>query len=197
MSDLPTAHAIRLAGLWTGAVGTVILDHDGRFLRRKRLETVAGEAFMVDLEQTANLSQGDAFVLDDGRLIAVQAAEEPLLEIRGGGLTRLAWHIGNRHTPCQIEGDHLLIRRDPVLEDMLHRLGASVRHVVAAFRPEGGAYGHGRTMGHSHDHGALSEPGGAFASHLATPTQGAPTHRNVHFHVSRTPGSEDAMPEAE
>lgn len=202
MPDLPTAHAIRLAGLWTGAQGTVVLDHDGRFLRRKRLETTAGDAFLVDLQQTANLSQGDAFVLDDGRLIAVQAAEEPLLDIRSDGLTRLAWHIGNRHTPCQIEADHLLIRRDPVLEDMLRRLGATVRQVVAAFRPEGGAYGHARTMGHRHDHdhdhdpdhdpGALAEPGAAFGVDHSTPA-----HRHVHFHVSHHASTDDALPEAE
>lgn len=194
MTDLPAAHAIRLAGLWTGAHGTVVLDHESRFLRRKRLETTAGEAFLVDLEQTANLSQGDAFVLEDGRLIAVQAAEEPLLDIRGDGLARLAWHIGNRHTPCEIEADHLLIRRDPVLEDMLRRLGATVRHVVAAFRPEGGAYGHGRTMGHSHDLGqnALAEPGATFSA----PT-GTPAHRHVHFHVSHHASTDDTVAEAE
>jgi urease accessory protein len=194
MPDLPVAHTIRLAGLWTGAHGTVILDHETRFLRRKRLETTAGEAFLVDLQQTANLSQGDALVLEDGRLIAVQAAEEPLLEVRGDGLARLAWHIGNRHTPCQIEADHLLIRADPVLEDMLRRLGATVRHVVAAFRPEGGAYGHGRTMGHSHSHDqmAMAEPAAAFG-----PDHGAPPHRHVRFHVSHLTGSDDALPEAE
>ena len=201
MTDLPAAHAIRLAGQWTGAHGTVVLDHESRFLRRKRLETTAGEAFLVDLEQTADLSQGDAFVLEDGRLIAVQAAEEPLLDIRGDGLARLAWHIGNRHTPCQIEADHLLIRRDPVLEDMLPRLGATVRHVVAAFRPEGGAYGHGRTMGHhsqgqsrddSHEHGTLAEP----AAPIATGHGTAP-HRHVHFHVSHHASTDDTVPEAE
>lgn len=208
MTDLPAAHAIRLAGLWTGAHGTVVLDHESRFLRRKRLETTAGEAFLVDLHQTASLSQGDAFVLEDGRLIAVQAAEEPLLEIRGDGLARLAWHIGNRHTPCQIAPDHLLIRRDPVLEDMLRRLGATVRHVVAAFCPEGGAYGHGRTMGHSqghshdvshdhshdvsHEHSAVAEPAATFAT-----GQGTTPHRHVHFHVSHHASSDDPVPEAE
>jgi urease accessory protein len=74
-----------------------------------------------------------------------------------GDLARLAWHIGNRHTPCQVEKGRLLIRRDHVLEAMLRQLGAGVEAVIAPFRPEGGAYGHGRTMGHdhghSHDHG--------------------------------------------
>ena len=65
-------------------------------------------------------------------------------------LMQLAWHIGNRHTPCQVAEDHLVIRRDPVIEQMLQGLGASLTLALAPFRPEGGAYGHGRTMGHDH-----------------------------------------------
>ena len=38
-------------------------------------------------------------------------------------------------------------------EAMLRQLGAGVGRVVEPFTPEGGAYGHGRTMGHGHDHG--------------------------------------------
>ena len=71
-------------------------------------------------------------------------------------LPRLAWHIGNRHTPCRIEADRLIIRQDHVLEAMLRQLGAEIQHANLPFRPEGGAYGHGRTFGHdhgsSHDH---------------------------------------------
>ncbi|MEM9130513.1 MAG: urease accessory protein UreE, partial [Pseudomonadota bacterium] len=68
----------------------------------------------------------------------------------GPELTRLAWHIGNRHTPCQIMGDHLLIQRDPVIAHMLEHLGATLEEVTAPFTPEGGAYGHGRTHRHEH-----------------------------------------------
>jgi urease accessory protein len=63
----------------------------------------------------------------------------------------LAWHIGNRHTPCEVTKTHLVIRRDPVLENMLRGLGANLVMQIATFRPEGGAYGFGRTFGHSHD----------------------------------------------
>ena len=89
-------------------------------------------------------------MLEDGRLIGVRALPEPLLEITGGDFTRLAWHIGNRHTPCQIEPGRLLIQRDHVLRGMLERLGASLREVTEPFAPEGGAYGYGRTHGHAH-----------------------------------------------
>ena len=80
----------------------------------------------------------------------MNAAPEDLLEVTGDDLVRLAWHIGNRHTPCQIEDGRLLIQRNHVMSDMLALLGATLREVVEPFTPEGGAYGHGRT--HSHDH---------------------------------------------
>ena len=119
--------------------------------RRKRLISATGVSFLVDLAETVSLDPGDALRLEDGRLIGVAAALEPCLRVTGP-LPRLAWHIGNRHTPCQIGADHLLIRADHVLEGMLRGLGATVTPTMAAFAPEGGAYGHGRTMGHDHGH---------------------------------------------
>ena len=91
-------------------------------------------------------------MLEDGALVAVEAAAEPLAEVTAepAALARLAWHVGNRHTPAEIGDGRLLIQRDHVIEDMLAKLGAAVRHVRAPFRPEGGAYGHGRTHGHHH-----------------------------------------------
>ncbi len=147
---LPPTHTLHRAGQWSGAYDLVTLTYDDRFLRRKVLTTARGERFLVDLPQTTSLNHGDAFELTDGRLIKVIAAEEPLIEITGPNLTRLAWHIGNRHTPCQIEPDRLLIQHDHVIRDMLAQLGATLRDISAPFTPEGGAYGHGRTHGHAH-----------------------------------------------
>ncbi|WP_104492319.1 MULTISPECIES: urease accessory protein UreE [Paracoccus] len=128
----------------------VVLDYESRLLRRKRLACAGGD-FMVDLAEVASLEDGDAFALSDGRIVVVRAAAEPVLVVRGP-LARLAWHIGNRHTPCRIEADRLIIRQDHVLEAMLRRLGAEISHQNLPFRPEGGAYGHGRTFGHDHGH---------------------------------------------
>lgn len=138
------------AGSFT-ASSTITLDYAARFLRRKRLETDDGAPFVVDLPQTTSLEHGDGLELTDGNVIEVRAAVEPLLRVTGPDLPRLAWHIGNRHTPCQIAADHLLIQRDKVIAHMLDHLGATVTEIDAPFTPEGGAYGHGRT--HSHDHG--------------------------------------------
>ncbi|MFV1495370.1 urease accessory protein UreE [Phaeobacter sp. JH20_02] len=129
----------------------ITLSYEDRFLRRRVLTSDSGLRFLVDFPSTLSLDMGDAFVLDDGRKIGVHPANEPLLEVTGDHLLRLAWHIGNRHMPCQIGADRLLIQRDHVIRDMLQKLGATLRDVVEPFTPEGGAYGHGRT--HSHSHG--------------------------------------------
>ena len=145
-----------LPGGGSGAMNTVsdtvALTYDQRLVRRKKLMTAAGEAIFLDLPQTTSLQAGDGLRLEDGRIIAVVAAEEALLAITGDMVTRYAWHIGNRHTPCQIEADHLIIRADPIMADMLRGLGAQIAEITAPFTPEGGAYGHGRTHGHDHSH---------------------------------------------
>ena len=67
-----------------------------------------GLEFLLDLENAVALRGGDALVLDDGRLIEVVAAPEPLIEIRGSDpqhLVRVAWHLGNRHLPTADHGE--------------------------------------------------------------------------------------------
>ena len=213
MPELPAAHSILPTGQWSTAYDRVILSYDDRFLRRKRLVTAQNDGFLVDLAETVSLNHGDALVLEDGRLIEVIAAREPLFEITGtgdsgvgqgsealatkglatngadtrasgtkgasgtNGLHRLAWHIGNRHTPCQIEDHRLLIRRDHVLLDMLQRLGAHIHLVEEPFLPEGGAYGLGRTMGHDHGPSEPAQDHGHGHAHLED--RG---HRHEHSH---------------
>jgi urease accessory protein len=126
------------------------LTYEDRFLRRKVLSLQSGAQVLVDLAQTTSLDHGGVLLLEDGREIGIVAAPEDLLEVTGPDLPRLAWHIGNRHTPCQIEAERLLIQRDHVIRDMLNKIGATLREVTEPFTPEGGAYGHGRTHGHSH-----------------------------------------------
>ena len=137
----------------------MVLDYRERFLRRKRLATAGGATLLVDLPETVSLDDGDAFLLGDGRLVAVEAAAEPLVAVSGPPqvLARLAWHIGNRHTLAEIGDGVILVQQDHVIEGMLARLGADTRRVMAPFRPEGGAYGHGRTHGHHHG-GATDDP---------------------------------------
>ena len=130
-------------------VGQVSLTYEDRFLRRKVLDLVDGSRVLVDLPKTTSLNHGGVLVLNGGGEIGGVAAPEPLLQVTGPALHRLAWHIGNRHTPCQIEEARLLIQRDHVIRAMLERLGATLTDVTEPFTPEGGAYGHGRTHSHA------------------------------------------------
>ena len=147
MTDLPAA--ARLLVQPTNAHGRVVMTYDQRLMRRKRLVTEAGEGFLVDLPSVTNLDAFWGFELADGRAIEIVAADEAVLVV-SGDLPRLAWHIGNRHTPCQIAAHYLVIREDHVLEAMLRGLGATILPALRPFTPEKGAYGMGRTMGHSH-----------------------------------------------
>src|SRR5882672_6302166 len=150
------ATQVRAQYRWTVApADTVVLDFDDRHRRRMAMIGTRGLEFLLDLENAVALRGGDALVLDDGRLIEVVAAPEPLIEIRGADphhLVRLAWHLGNRHLPTQIMPKGLRIRRDRVIEAMVKGLGARVIEIEAPFDPEGGAYVGGGHAAHDHGH---------------------------------------------
>jgi urease accessory protein len=145
------ASQVRARHRWTDApADTVVLGFDDRHRRRMAMTGTRGLEFLLDLENAVVLRGGDALVLDDGRLIEVVAAPEPLIEIRGNDphhLVRVAWHLGNRHLQTQIMAKALRIRRDHVIEAMVKGLGARVIEIEAPFDPEGGAYADG---GHAH-----------------------------------------------
>jgi urease accessory protein len=145
------------AGIWDGkGVDTVRLDYDERTRRRVALTGAGGLAFLLDLDKAPVLRAGDGLRLDDGRIVAVEAAPERLLEITCAderALARIAWHLGNRHLAAEIGARTIHIREDHVIADMVRGLGAQVRSVERAFNPEGGAYGGGAVHGHSHGHG--------------------------------------------
>tara|TARA_B100000925_G_scaffold103875_1_gene76570 strand:+ start:2483 stop:2926 length:444 start_codon:yes stop_codon:yes gene_type:complete len=126
------------------------LSYDERFLRRKKLSSNNGMQFLVNLEKTTSLKLGDFFKLENGLLVAVKFKKEELLEIKSDNLINLVWHIGNRHIPCQIEKNRILIQNDNVIEEMILRLKGQTKIVFETFDPEGGAYGIGRTHGHRH-----------------------------------------------
>jgi len=147
------------AGDWPAAeaIAEIALDFDARHRRRIRLEASNGEAVLLDLPKAVAMADGGGLQTEDGRWFVVRAKPEPLLAVSAPdrhGLMRLAWHLGNRHTPAEIQADRILIRRDHVLADMARGLGGDAVEVVEPFQPEGGAYGdHGHAHAHDHEHG--------------------------------------------
>jgi urease accessory protein len=154
------AISVKLASAWSGETADrVVLDYDDRHRRRMTMTGAKGTSFLLDLPVATELRGGDALVLEDGRLIEVMAASEPLLEIRCADplhLARVAWHLGNRHLPTQLLPGALRIRRDHVIAEMAQQLGAQVVEIAAPFDPEGGAYavpnGPHQHDNHSHPH---------------------------------------------
>ena len=129
---------------------TITLTYDQRFVRRKKLVSDNNFGFLVNLSETVSLKKNAGFLLDNGSIILIKSAEEELLEITSNNLMKITWHIGNRHIPCQIENERLLIQVDKVIENLIIKLGGHVKKVKEEFNPEGGAYGLGRTHGHKH-----------------------------------------------
>jgi urease accessory protein len=142
------------AKAWSGvAIDRVVLDYDGRHRRRIVLTGQSGVEYLLDLAGATHLRHGDGLVLAGGGILLVVARPEPLLEIRAASpeaLTRLAWHIGNRHLAAAIQADRILIRRDHVIAHMLEHQGARVREVEEPFDPEGGAYNDHGPGDHAH-----------------------------------------------
>jgi urease accessory protein len=141
---------------------TITLDREARSRRRLAMTSDGGVEFLLDLAEATYLAHGDALELSDGTLIEVRAAAEALLEIAAPdarALARLAWHIGNRHTPAEITDHAVYIQPDHVLAEMAAGLGLQARPVTRPFEPEGGAYGSKGPLpashqhGHHHDHG--------------------------------------------
>ena len=121
------------------AIDRVVLDAEDRHRRRIVLTGEKGTQILLDFEKPVALRDGDGLVLDDGSIVLVAGAPEPLMEVCAHtalDTVRLAWHIGNRHTGVQIAGGHIRIRRDHVLEDMLRGLGAHLSPLAAPFDPE-------------------------------------------------------------
>jgi urease accessory protein len=129
------------------------LAFEQRERSRFRATLLSGEEIGVDLPPGTLIRHGDRLRLADGRVVAVEAAPERLLEVRAHdaiGLARIAYHVGNRHVPLQIGEGWLRLLPDHVLQAMIERLGGHVQVVDEGFQPESGAYGHSHVH-HQHD----------------------------------------------
>jgi urease accessory protein len=170
----------------------VVLDFDQRHRRRVAMTGVGGLEFLLDLAEAAMLRGGDGLRLEDGRLVEVLAEPEPLAEIRAAdplALTRIAWHLGNRHLLTEMLPKALRIRRDPVIEAMAEGLGARVIALEAPFNPEGGAYvkaepgaePHDHAHGH-HAHDSAEERNGRRDDRHSHDHDHGPVHPHDHHH---------------
>ncbi len=148
--------AVCPAGNWNPAtaVDRVLLDSAARHGNRIAMIGENGTAILLDLDEPLALHDGDGIVLDDGSVVMVSGAPEPLLELSAHSpleTVRLAWHLGNRHVDVQIAGGRLRIRDAHGVEEMAAGLGVTVTRIQALFDPGSAAP--------SHDHGHHHGPG--------------------------------------
>lgn len=128
----------------------LLLAYDGRERCRLRVRLASGLEAALFLPRGSVLRHGDLLTGPEGAIVRVLAAPEDTYRITGvdaQALVRCAFHLGNRHGQVQIGADHLRIRADPVLREMLMGLGAQVAQEQAPFHPEPGAYGGGHGHG--------------------------------------------------
>ena len=123
-----------------GVAGRMRLAFEHRCRSRQRARLDSGEEIGLVLPRGQVLRGGDRVLASDGRVFEVVSAPERLLHVEAPCLARIAYHLGNRHVPVQLGAGFLRIAEDPVLEDMLRKLGARVTALEAPFEPEAGAY---------------------------------------------------------
>jgi len=152
-----------LALVLLNRAATVALDWEVR--QRSRFEAIDSRdrRIGVFLPRGTVVRGGDVLIAEDGSLIVVSAAPQPVMVItacphhgNAFDLTRAAYHLGNRHVAIELKPDHLKIEPDHVLADMLRAMHLTVVETQASFEPEGGAYSqhgvHSHGHGHSHEH---------------------------------------------
>ncbi|MBU9379511.1 urease accessory protein UreE [Burkholderia gladioli] len=191
--DKRIAPNVKLAASLVARAPTLTLAYDARCRSRFAATLDSGEELAVVLPRGTVLADGDVLVADDGALVRVVAAAEAVMRVRAPDaltFTRAAYHLGNRHTPVEIGLDTLKLEYDPVLADMLTRLGARVERVEAPFQPEAGAYGGGHRHGHdasfAEDYALAQQVYGEHHGHAHghdhAHAHGAHTHQHGHDH---------------
>jgi len=154
-----------LANVLLKRATTVELDWDVRQKSRFDATDSQGRALGVFLPRGTAVRGGDVLLAEDGSMVRVLAAPQPVLRITHCSahgtpfdLIRAAYHLGNRHVPIELQPDHLKIEPDHVLAEMLQRMHLIVAEVNEPFEPENGAYTAHGDHGHHHSHEAAAAP---------------------------------------
>jgi urease accessory protein len=169
----------------------VELDWDVRQKSRFDATDSQGRALGVFLARGTVVRGGDCLVAEDGSLIRVRAAAQPVLVVRhcsehgsAFDLTRAAYHLGNRHVALELKPDRLQLEPDHVLAEMLRGMHLIVSEEQQPFEPEAGAYAAG---GHGHAHGDAAHDHSHGHTHDHGPASAAPAPRPVAIPVRAAP----------
>lgn len=134
--------------------GYLSLPIDSRIKSRLKVMLDDGRNAGLFLPRGHILRGGEQLSSECGLVVEVKAAPETVSTVYCEDshlLTRVAYHLGNRHVPLQVEAGLVRYQHDHVLDEMVEGLGATVTTEKQPFEPESGAYG-GRSGGHHHHH---------------------------------------------
>jgi len=134
--------------------GYLSLPIDSRIKSRLKVMLDDGRNAGLFLPRGHILRGGEQLSSECGLVVEVKAAPETVSTVYCEDLlllTRVAYHLGNRHVPLQVGAGWVRYQHDHVLDEMVEGLGAKVTTEKQPFEPEGGAYG-GRSGGHHHHH---------------------------------------------
>ena len=140
----------------TPAAATLTLPFELRQKSRLRARLDDGTEVGLFLTRGTLLRGGDRLRAENGLVVAVRAAEEPVSTAHCADarlLARACYHLGNRHVALEVGEGWLRYQHDHVLDEMVRALGLTPVAERAPFEPEGGAYAAGHAHGHEHGHG--------------------------------------------
>jgi urease accessory protein len=121
--------------------GTLVLTHAERQREVFDARLKSGEAVEVALPRGARITDEAFLRSEDGDVVRVVAATEPVLHAAFRApiaLARAAYVLGARHVPVQVEEGELFVLPDAAIRHELERLGAQVSEERRPFVPERG-----------------------------------------------------------
>ncbi|MFO1055656.1 MAG: urease accessory protein UreE [Dongiaceae bacterium] len=135
----------------------LLLSSEERASPHRLGRTEGGRAVRISLPRGSELQDGDVLAIEDDTAIVVRAAPEQLFVVRpsdaqGWGVA--GFQLGNLHRPVRFTDQAMLTPADPMVADLLDRLGIAYERAEVPFvgRRYGSFVGHQHDHDHDHDH---------------------------------------------
>jgi urease accessory protein len=119
------------------AIDTLELASEERSSPHFSAETAGGRHIRVSLPRGTELQDGDVLAVDDKLAIVVKAKDEDVFFLRPGEDPVLWWgacyQLGNFHRPARFTPSGVLTPADPLVAQLLERLGIAFTQTRAPF----------------------------------------------------------------
>lgn len=112
------------------------LDWEELNKRILRKNTDNGTDVAISLEGDSHLHVGDILYQDEDAIIAVRTKLEPAYVVNPKTMTemgKVAFELGNRHTPCLVTDNEIIVRFDETLESIFIETGVKYEKTERRF----------------------------------------------------------------